>query len=47
MGYDDAVDARGAYDAMATAYVADESNAYNSLWSRRVGASCSRRTIRI
>lgn len=34
MGYDDAVDARGAYDAMAAAYVADEGNAYNSLYER-------------
>jgi SAM-dependent methyltransferase len=34
MGYDDEVDARGAYDAMATAYLADESNAYNSLYER-------------
>lgn len=34
MGYDDEVDARGAYDAMAAAYVADEGNAYNSLYER-------------
>ncbi|WP_051222612.1 class I SAM-dependent methyltransferase [Conexibacter woesei] len=34
MGYDDEVDARGVYDAMAAAYVADESNAYNSLYER-------------
>jgi SAM-dependent methyltransferase len=34
MGYDAEVDARAAYDAMAAAYVADESNAYNSLYER-------------
>jgi SAM-dependent methyltransferase len=30
----DEVDARGVYDAMAAAYVADEGNAYNSLYER-------------
>jgi SAM-dependent methyltransferase len=34
MGDEEAVDARGAYDAMAGAYVADEGNAYNSLYER-------------
>jgi hypothetical protein len=39
MGHDDEVDARGVYDAMAAAYVADEGNAYNSLYERSSATS--------